>query len=198
MNNFKDYYILAESYCVSAKSLFQIIIDNENEIIGFGKTEQSAEKQMNKLHETSDATLFIPALFLSFHSVELFAKGLLKMNNIEFSDTHDLSTLLEQLKKIYAEKSDVIKSISRFNKNIFDKLKEFKNYNKITNVNEIYEALRYPNNKSDKIYEHFFLKYNFDNGINYCKTLIKNLNKLRESVVEEKNKYYEKKLTDCK
>lgn len=196
MNNFKDYYILAESYCISAKSLFQIIIDNGNEIFGLGTSEQEAEKNALKLHDASDATLFIPALFLSFHSVELFAKGLLKMNSIKFKDTHDLFALLEQLKEIYDEKSDIIKNISNFNKNIFEKLKEFKDYNKITNVNELYEALRYPNNKSEKNYEHFFLKYNSDNGINYCKTLIEELNKLMKSVVNEK-KYYEKELTDC-
>ena len=119
MNNFNDYYILADNYCLSAIKLFQVIVDNGNKLIGIGKTEDEAEKNMLKSHDESDAVLFIPALFLSFHSVELFSKGLLKMNNINYNNIHNLGSLLEKLKTLYGEKSNIVKSIASFNKNLW-------------------------------------------------------------------------------
>lgn len=196
MNNFNDYFILADSYSVSAKSLFQIIINNGNKLCGVGRSQDESNKKACKLHDTSDAALFIPALFLSFHSIELFIKGMLKMNNVNFNGTHDLTYLLKELEKIYGKKNKVVKSLSWFNKSFFDKLKDFKVNNKITSVNELYEAFRYPDDKSGKLYEYFFLKYNFEKGISYCKTIIGKLDEVRNFVIDEVSKYKERIVMD--
>lgn len=189
MNNFNDYYILADNFCLSAIKLFQVIIDNGNKLIGIGKTEEEAEKNMIKSHNVSDAVLFIPALFLSFHSVELFSKGLLKMNNVKYDNTHNLDCLLKKLKDLYGEKSNIIKSISSFNGNFFEGLDKFKKFNNITNVNTLYEALRYPNNQKIEFYDYTYLKCNFGKGIKYCETLIKKLKRVRTCIINEKNKF---------
>ena len=166
----KRYFLLVDNYLEVSKLILETLITNDNSNAGLGKTPEKAEENMRSNDIKSDSTLFIPMIFNSFQSIELFIKGLLLLNNVKPEEIHEISKLLPALETIYGEQSEIYKSINKFYSNQVEIIKEFKKNNNITNMKELYESLRYPE-KNDKIYEYSYLKYNGDEGIKQFKTI---------------------------
>lgn len=185
----KSYFVLADKYLETASLLLNVLINNGNSNCGIGLSEAEAEENMKNNVLNSDLTLFIPTIFNCYQSTELFIKGLLLLNSIEIKETHEVSDLITQIKQLYGDKSVIYKEINKFYKFQVEIIKKFKKTNSITTTQELYEALRYPeNNKNHKKYQYFDLMYNGDLGIESFKTILKKIDAIKAAILEEYNK----------
>lgn len=187
----KSYFVLANQYLETASLLLNVLINNGNSNCGIGLSEVEAEENMKKNVLNSDLTLFIPTIFNCYQSTELFIKGLLLLNSIEIKETHEVSDLIAQIKQLYGDKSLIYKEINKFYKFQVEIIKKFKKTNSITTTQELYEALRYPeNNKNNKKYQYFDLMYNCDLGIERFKTILRKIDAIKVVILDEYNKKY--------
>lgn len=179
------YFRLGEQYSETAKLLLGTLINNGNSNVGIGKTQEESYDNMNQNACKSDLYLFIPAIFNYLQSTELFLKGLLLLNNIDIDETHETQKLLGKLKVKYDEQSDIYKAF----KNIYFSqkkiLKEYRNKNNITNANELYISLRYPESTSGKQYEYYPLMCNGDKGIKLFEKLSKDITSIKKLMLNE-------------
>lgn len=188
MDKAKRYLIMAEQYYSSAKILLEKMISSGNYTCGFGKTEKDAEKEMLRNSSLSDAKLFLPALFLCYQSVELFIKGVLKLNEKNIEKSHEMSNMLNDLRQIYGSKEQIYKEFYDFYKYQIEILNKYTKENDITTIKELYESLRYPENRGRK-YSYQSLRYNGKYGIKMFENLLEKMKKIRENVLTEyKNK----------
>lgn len=187
----KEYFLLADQYLETAKLTLEVLIENDNSNAGFGTTQEEAEKQMRENVLKSDVTLFIPTVFNAYQSTELFLKGLLLLNEKEITDTHEVSNMITEIKKIYTETSDVYRKINNFYNAQIEIIKNFKKSNNITTNKELYEALRYPENiKNNKTYDYNDLQYNGDIGIKNFELLRKRIQEVKDVILKEYNDKY--------
>lgn len=105
---------MADQYLETSKLLLTTMINSGNTNIGLGKSELEAEINMKSNCLKSDSTLFLPALFSCFQSIELFIKGLLILNNIGFQNIHEVSDMIKALKEYYGETNIVYKRFYDF------------------------------------------------------------------------------------
>ena len=184
MDKAKRYFIMAEQYYSSAKVLLEEMISSSNYTCGFGKTENEAEKEMLRNSSLSDAKLFLPALFLCYQSVELFIKGVLKLNGKNIEERHEMSNMLNELKQIYGNEKQLYKEIRVFYKCQIEILNKYRKENNITTIKELYESLRYPENRGRE-YNYQSLRYNGNCGIKMFEDLLEKMKKIRENVLSE-------------
>ncbi len=190
-NRAKSYFILADQYLETARLLLNVLINNGNSNCGIGSSEVEAEENMKNNVLNSDLTLFIPTIFNCYQGTELFIKGLLLLNDIEFIATHEVSELIIQIKQLYGEKSLIYKEINEFYKYQVEIIEKFKKTNSITATRELYEALRYPeSSKSHKKYQYFDLICNGDLSIESFETILKKIDALKISILDEFNNKY--------
>lgn len=188
MDKAKRYLIMAEQYYSSAKVLLEEMISSGNYTYGFGKTENDAEKEMLRNSSLSDAKLFLPALFLCYQSVELFIKGVLKLNGKNIEERHEMSNMLNKLKQIYGNEKQLYKEFYGFYKYQIEVLSKYTKENDITTIKELYESLRYPENRGRE-YSYQSLRYNGKYGVKMFENLLEKMKKIRENVLTEyKNK----------
>ena len=181
------YFLLADQYLETTKLLINTIIENDNTNYGIGCNEQDALNNMKKSIIKSDVYLFIPSMFTSLQTVELFIKGLLLFNGKEVQYDHEVDGILLELKKIYGEKSDIFKAINSFYKNQMEILKKFKKKNNISNTNDLYESLRYPESKKNR-YEYFELKYNGKEVLKQYLKMLEKIEKIKREILKELKK----------
>ena len=186
----KSYFLLADQYLETSKLLLETLIQNNNSNCGLGSTEYEAHENMIKNVLKSDSTLLTPAIFNSYQCMELFLKGILLLNKIEIDDTHEVTEMIEKIKMLYGEKSNIYKKVKAFYKEQMEIIKTFKKTNNITSTKELYESLRYPENNSinldkRKKYNYYDLKYNGDYGIDNFKLLLKRLNEVKKVILLE-------------
>lgn len=184
----KKYFVIADQYLETSKLLLKTMITSGNSNAGCGKSEKEAENNRLNNKIKSDSTLFLPALFTCFQSIELFIKGILKLNSISFGSIHEVSKLILELKNIYGEKSEIYKKFNNFYKHQIEIIKDFKKNNNITTTKELYESLRYPENKG-KSYDYFDLQYNGNYGIQMFNELIEKMDEIKKVVLQEFNKF---------
>lgn len=184
MTKAKRYFVMADQYYSSAKILLEEMISTGNCTYGFGNTEKNAEKEMLRNSSLSDAKLFLPALFLCYQSVELFIKGVLKLNGKNIEERHEMFNMLDELKQIYESEKQIYKEFYDFYKYQIEILSIYKKENKITTIKELYESLRYPENKG-KEYNYQSLRYNRKYGIKMFNNLLEKMKKIRENVLIE-------------
>ena len=190
----QKYFLLADQYLETSKLILNSLVENENSNFGLGTTWEECEKNCLENSLKSDFTLFIPTIFASLQSIELFVKGLLLLNGLEIQNDHETSNMICEIKKIYGENSEIYKSINSFYNEQVIIIKEFKKVNTISTTKELYEALRYPedNNKdinNKKYYVYYNLHGNGEYGKKYFKTLIKKIDRVKSAILEEyKNK----------
>ena len=184
-NRAKQYFLLGEKYFETAKLLLETLINGDNSNAGIGKTQEEAYDNMNLNACKSDLYLFVPAIFNCLQSTELFLKGLLLLNDIDIDDTHEIQTLLEKLPSKYNEKSDIRKTF----KNIYFSqkkiLKEYRKTNNITNANDLYISLRYPESVAGKQYEYYPLMCNGDEGIKLFKKIYEDIANVKKFILSE-------------
>lgn len=182
----KQYFLLGDQYSEAANLLLEFLINNGNSNGGIGSTEEEeAYQQMIENASKSDMYLFVPAIFNILQSTELFAKGLLLLNNIEIDETHDIEKLLKKLQNKYDNKPEIYTAFYNIYFSQQNILKEYRNKNGITNTNDLYASLRYPESKKGKQYEYFYLMYNGDNGIKLFKKLQASIANIKKLVLNE-------------
>ena len=183
-NRANKYFLLADQYLETTKLLINTIIENNNTSYGIGNNEDEALENMKESIIKSDVYLFIPSMFTSLQTVELFIKGLLLFNGEEVSYDHEVDGMLLELKKIYGEKSDIFKSINSFYKNQMEILKKYKKVNNITTITDLYESLRYPESKKNR-YEYFDLKYNGKEVLKQYLKMLEKLETIKKEILKE-------------
>lgn len=191
----KQYFVLGEQYLETAKLLLETLISNGNSNAGVRITLEEACEEMEKNSSKSDLYLFIPAVFNCLQSTELFIKGLLLFNNKSFQKEHGIEKLLESLKSIYGENSDIYSNLETFYEHQIEIIKDYKQKNGINNTHDLYMSLRYPeitltstgNKKRGKeiTIDYMKLKYNGKSGIEQFKILLENLELIKSAIVEE-------------
>lgn len=184
-NRAKYYIGLAKQFLESSKLLLNTIIENKNINVGAGFSNEQALQDFYKNLLKSDAMLLTPALFLGYHAVELYIKGLLILKDIEIISEHKTECYLDSLKMIYGENSNIYKAIDDFYNNKVEILKSFEELNEINTTKGIYEALRYPETSVKKIsqkeikkYNHSNLKLNGKSIINQLEEIIQKLDRI--------------------
>lgn len=181
----KLFFVLADQYAEAAKLLFDALITGGNSNAGIGCTPEDAHKQMVQNMSKSDSFLFIPAMFNCLQSTELFAKGLLLLNGIEIDGTHDLQSILEKMQTKYDANSQIYKVFRAIHCSQKKILKEYRQQNKISNAQELYISLRYPENFTGKQYDYRKLMYNGDDGIKLFISICNAMSEVKRLVLNE-------------
>lgn len=126
--------------------------------------------------------LFIPAIFISLQGTELFIKGLLLLNDLEFSNTHDIQTLLDKLQLKYSKETNIYREFKKIYFSEKEILKNFRRENNITDSKALYSALRYPEKSFQEQISYNALVCNGDNGIKLFQTLLTSINNIKDLV----------------
>ena len=167
----KTYFRLGEQYTAVAELTLNALANGGNSNAGFGKTADEAEAEMMENSSKSDLYLFVPAIFCCLQSTELYIKGLLLLNEIEIDDTHEIQKLLEKLQDKYNTNSSIYKAFRKIYYSEQEILKSYRLINKISNAQQLYISLRYPESTTGKQYEYYPLMYNGDEGIKLFKRI---------------------------
>lgn len=167
----KTYFRLGEQYTAVAELMLNALVNGGNSNAGFGKTADEAEAEMMENSSKSDLYLFVPAIFCCLQSTELYIKGLLLLNEIEIDDTHEIQKLLEKLQDKYNTNSSIYKAFRKIYYSEQEILKSYRLINNISNAQELYISLRYPESTTGKQYEYYPLMYNGDEGIKLFKRI---------------------------
>ncbi len=186
----RTYFRLAEQYTATATLSFKTLIAGGNSNAGCGNTMEEAESKMAENSAKSDLYLFIPAIFCCLQSTELYIKGLLLLNEIETDDTHEIQKLLEKLREKYNTKSSIYKAFCKIYYSEQEILKNYRVINKISNTQELYISLRYPESTTGKQYEYYPLMCNGDNGVKLFKKLNDLIIDIKHQVWIEYNNLY--------
>ncbi|MBE6690402.1 MAG: HEPN domain-containing protein [Ruminococcaceae bacterium] len=188
----RKFFLLGEQYFKTAELLLETLINGGNSNAGVGNSYEEAYEIMEKNVAKSDATLFIPAIFMCLQSTELFVKGLMLLNEIEIDGTHEIQKFLEILKELYTESSLLYKEIKKMYYSHQEILKKYKKDNGITNSHDLYMSLRYPekNNTSHDSISYYALIYNNDEGIELFRAIKQNLTNIRNSILLEYNRLF--------
>ncbi len=144
---------------------------------------EKLDKEYDEATYWSDHKLAIPLLFNLYHGIELIIKGLLSLSKAE-PKNHKLSALLAEAKKEHGE-TEFICHIEKYL--IKEKLPEILNVffdGSGIDVDEWYQALKYPESTKGKKYQHFPLKYQEEEGALFCAELHENVSLLRVSFVK--------------
>ena len=191
----RNFFLLADQYLETAKLTLNTLIEGDNFPGALGSSEEELETNLRENLKKSDFMLFIPTVFNSLQSIELFLKGLLLLNGEEINTEHETCNMISDIKNIYGVKSEIYKSINSFYSEQIIIIKDFKKTNSISTTKELYEALRYPEDNSEdvnnkKFYVYYDLHSNGELGKQYFKTLIKKMKRVKKAVMEEYNEKY--------
>lgn len=186
-----------ESKYVNALATFTVgfqylnVVENEfNRTIESGNShllvfDQEVDwNEYDKKTSHSDFKIIIPTLYCLYQAIELILKGILTLEEIEFSmrrNGHKISLLFQ---KVMESKSpDEIKKILSFYLEPKAELITFLNANEAT-VDDISEILRYAfSKKSKKILNYIDLKYRERSILPYLTEIVENSEKLRREIV---------------
>ena len=186
-------------YLDLAEKIFEQMVNKGNPhvvtSIGGKHEPESIWKDYCEQTKWSDFNIIFPALFIFYHGIELMIKGLFPLmgSEIPFGHIDHKSDLLDKLKNEKGIKIEIIEKIDKYLN--FEKLKgtplgDWMEINNI-NINDLYERLRYPTDKSHLILtDNLPLKYQGEKMIPFAKQIIKDSKRLREVSVSQLNEIY--------
>lgn len=187
----KKFFRLGEQYTAVAELSLKTLVAGGNSNAGVGNSAAEANAKMMENSAKSDLFLFVPAIFCCLQSTELYIKGLLLLNEIEIDDTHDIQTLLEKLQGKYNAESSIYKAFRKVYYSEQEILKNYRLKNQISNAQELYISLRYPESTSGKQYDYFPLMCNGEKGIKLFKKLCELIVDIKHQVWIEYNNLYD-------
>ncbi len=132
----------------------------------------------------SDHKLIIPTLFCFYHAIELFLKGFLLLQDGAKAE-HKLEQQRIEFTQLFPNEAVICQFLAKYIdvNQLPPLLAIFMKKNNVT-INNFYEALRYPTDKSfQKIKEYLDLKYRGEDGLMFFKELIEDIRSLRVAVV---------------
>jgi len=143
---------------------------------------KNLDKEYEKATYWSDHNIAIPVLFNFYHGIELILKGLIQLSG-EKPKGHKLKELFDKALNLYGsvEFLKVLKTYI-YENDMPSLLKSFLNASKI-DINEWYQAFKYPDSFNQNEYDHSPLKYQEEKGASFFNELNLNISSIRKSLV---------------
>jgi hypothetical protein len=153
----KERLYLADQYYNVTKNLLFNMIDSGNPFSLVSALE-STEEMLNEHTKHSSFRVILPLLFCFYQGTELLLKAfVLEKNNIKYR--HSIEDILKDFKKLYPCEGVIIDTLDKYlGKNKIGFIDNFCKVNNLTSLNEIYNALRYPDHM-DKLVDYMNLEY---------------------------------------
>jgi len=184
MSNSKEivnlsFFTLAIKYLLTTKNILEQIIDTGNKHVITGDTNDTWSNYEENT-KWSDFNTIIPTMFLFFHGLELLCKSLLLIAKSENTSNikldHDLKELFNEVKKLYNDNDELVKTLEKYSnpkKRKSNIIQNFLNENPgINDVQSLYYSFRYPSTKQLKTaYNYFPMKYRGKDGLVFIKEL---------------------------
>ena len=117
-------------------------------------------------------SISIPVLFNFYHGIELILKGYIIFSNNEDRTTHGISNLLEYISEQIGKDNEFIILLDKYINPKENIISDFLTKNNI-NIDNWYQALKYPESNQRIKYNHFSLKYGGDRTIEFWQELSK-------------------------
>lgn len=188
----KEDYIKAISFFTVSFQFFSLVqnalketIDQGNEWIVSSEKEISFESYADKT-SWSDHQVIIPILFIFYHGLELFLKALLQFDpHFELKAKHSIEGLSSRFIKDNPKEKGLCNFFKKYTHmdQLPKILRDFLSDNNLT-INQLYEALRYPTDPSfATIRSYLSVKYKGEEGIEFFKILLCDIEKARKAAV---------------
>ena len=127
--------------------------------------------EYSELVKWSDHTVGVAVLFDFFHGIEVVLKGFISLGKQSVPKTHRITALLGHFEEVYGENA-VGRLIGGWTRNLDEEspLGRFFQSNGI-DVDNWYEALKYPELRAGQTIDHFHLKYAGPDGAEFWRAL---------------------------
>ena len=186
------FYKLGHQFLNSSKVLLEKLVENDNRQVVISNFEIT-EEYYNEQTKYSDFNIIIPILFNYYHGLELIIKAALEQVGKLKKDRHNMEDLIKRLKEEYKEDENFINCIIEKIDKPIQIVNKFQTDNNRINGFSVYEALRYPDNKSaDKLIKYESLLYNGDIIIDDCREIIQNIENIKIVTVRKYRELEEK------
>lgn len=129
-------------------------------------------REIDRKTKWSDLSISIPVLFNFYHGIELILKGYIIFSNNEDRTTHRISNLLEYISEQIGKDNEFIILLDKYINPKENIISDFLTKNNI-NIDNWYQALKYPESNQRIKYNHFSLKYGGDRTIEFWQELSK-------------------------
>lgn len=151
-----DYWTLAGDFLNLVEAGVGELVDKGNLWVVTG--DSSVSKKYDELTKWSDHRIGVPLLFNFYHGLELILKGFLAEKG-QVPTHHRLTGLLADFTSKYPN-TELAGIIGKYTTNLDPKspLGQFFNANGVS-VDQWYEALKYPESKKGKVFDHMDLQY---------------------------------------
>lgn len=173
---------MGDKYLNLSRGVCEQIIRNRNRYMLISD-HQLTLKEIERKTKWNDVNMVIPLLFNFYQGLELMLKGfVLFSEGGKVKLDHLITELYRKFHTHYTDQKNLINLFGRYiNKSQMPELLyEFLEHNKLS-VNRFYESLRYPfNNSLTKEYQHYKLKYQSNDGIEFFRSLKKDINRMKK------------------
>lgn len=187
-----EFYKLGHQFLNSSKVLLEKLVENDNRQVVISNFDIT-EEYYNEQTKYSDFNIIIPILFNYYHGLELIIKAALEQVGKLEKDGHNIESLINKLKKAYKEDEYFINCIIEKIDKPIQIVNKFKTDNNKIDAFSIYEALRYPDNKStDGLINYESLLYNGNIIIDDCREIIQNIENIKIATVRKYRELEEK------
>lgn len=151
------------------------------------------EEYYNEQTKYSDFNIIIPILFNYYHGLELIIKAALEQIGKLEKDRHNIENLIKKLKEEYKEDERFINYVVEKIDKPIQIVTKFQTDNNQINGFSVYEALRYPDNKSEnKLINYESLLHNGDTIVDDCRGIIQNIENIKIATVRKYRELEEK------
>jgi len=185
------YWQVAMQYLDLSENVSALISEHDNKwvFIQQGFDEEKLKNEHSEATKWTDYNQGIPVIFNFYHGIELILKGFLISAGCTASG-HNLSTLLAQAKRCHP-KGNFLNLIDKYV--ITDPLPEviqtFLNETS-SNIDEWYQAFKYPESNKGAIYAHNKLQFQEEKGSIFYKELSKDIHEIRIQAVKYARESY--------
>jgi len=185
MNLPKAYLRIGLQYFHLVKNCIDETIKVENNWVIVTDNEHNIDWEQYDIDtKWSDFNIVIPIIFDYYHGIEVVMKGFLLANNPCISNTkHKLSGLLSEFIKLYPNNllGNIFQRYIEKSK-MPELLNDFCSSSQI-DIDEYYQALKYPNSTYNRIYDHYSLMYKGKNGKAFFIDLRNDINDIMNQII---------------
>lgn len=186
------FYRLGHQFLNSSKVLLEKLVENEDRQVVISNFEIT-EEYYNEQTKYSDFNIIIPILFNYYHGLELIIKAALEQIGKLEKDRHNIENLIKKLKEEYKEDESFINYVVEKIDKPIQIVTKFQTDNNQINGFSVYEALRYPDNKSEnKLINYESLLHNGDTIVDDCRGIIQNIENIKIATVRKYRELEEK------
>lgn len=186
------FYRLGHQFLNSSKVLLEKLVENEDRQVVISNFEIT-EEYYNEQTKYSDFNIIIPILFNYYHGLELIIKAALEQIGKLEKDRHNIENLIKKLKEEYKEDERFINYVVEKIDKPIQIVTKFQTDNNQINGFSVYEALRYPDNKSEnKLINYESLLHNGDTIVDDCRGIIQNIENIKIATVRKYRELEEK------